>query len=372
VRTLVVSDLHLGAHRQTDVLRREGPLEALCAALEGVDRFVILGDALELRQGPERDVVATAAPILARLGRALRPDGEFVLVTGNHDHHLISPWLAHRALHAPPDPLGLERRLSAEEIAAAPALAALARAIDGAGGAGATLSVAFPGLWLREDVYALHGHYLDRLITLPTFERLATGAMAHVVGPLPAGRGAATAEHFEAALQPIYAWMHAVAQSPAGSWSSGTQTTSASAWKTLSGRRDGRRTVRESMLVRAFPLAVAALNRARLGPLNADISSHELRRAGLRALGEVVWRLGVDAEHVVFGHTHRAGPLPGDDAHEWRVPGTATRLHNPGAWVDEPTFAGGDHTSPYWAGRAIVIDDDGSPPRLERLVEDLG
>ncbi len=124
-------------------------------------------------------------------------------------------------------------------------------------------------------------------------------------------------------------------------------------------------------MARAFPLAVGGLNRARLGPFNADISSDELRRAGLRALGQVVWRLGIEADHVVFGHTHRAGPLPGDDEHEWRVAATGTRLHNGGSWVDEPIFAAGDHRSPYWGGRGIFLEDSG-PPRLERLVDELG
>ena len=40
-------------------------------------------------------------------------------------------------------------------------------------------------------------------------------------------------------------------------------------------------------LVAGFPLAVAALNRAGIGPLRADISVGELRRAGLRAMSEV-------------------------------------------------------------------------------------
>ena len=61
-----------------------------------------------------------------------------------------------------------------------------------------------------------------------------------------------------------------------------------------------------------FPLAVAALNRAGLGPLRAEISGTELRRAGLRAMGEVAARLGLGESYVVFGHTHRSGPLPRD------------------------------------------------------------
>jgi peptidoglycan/xylan/chitin deacetylase (PgdA/CDA1 family) len=33
----------------------------------------------------------------------------------------------------------------------------------------------------------------------------------------------------------------------------------------------------------------------------------------------------VDAPHVIFGHTHRAGPLPADAPGEWRVDGAAAQ-----------------------------------------------
>ena len=31
--------------------------------------------------------------------------------------------------------------------------------------------LAYPGVWLRPDVYATHGHYVDLHITVPSFER---------------------------------------------------------------------------------------------------------------------------------------------------------------------------------------------------------
>ena len=81
------------------------------------------------------------------------------------------------------------------------------------------------------------------------------------------------------------------------------------------------------------------MNRLGLGPFGADISAHELRRAGLRAMGEVVSRLGVqDARHVIFGHTHRAGPLPGE-SEGWWLPGGA-RLTNTGSWIYERRVRG--------------------------------
>jgi len=70
-------------------------------------------------------------------------------------------------------------------------------------------------------------------------------------------------------------------------------------------------------LIAGFPAAIAGLNRTSLGPLRADISGAELRRAALRAFAEVLSRLEIDAPQVIFGHTHRAGPLPPDPPAEW-------------------------------------------------------
>lgn len=358
MRTLVVSDLHLGAARGLDALRRPGPLGGLVEAVRGADRLVILGDAIELRHGPLRDALAAATPVFAALGAALGPAGELVLVPGNHDHALISPWLERRGGAEGPGPLGLEQRAGREPTRALAELAAAAGP--------ARFEVAYPGLWLRRDVYAIHGHYLDRLITVPTFERLAAGAMVRVVGALPDDR--ASPDDFEAALAPLYAWMHAVAQTKHSGWAASRQSTSARTWQALAAA--GPRRLRARAVAAAFPLAVAGMNRAGLGPVRPQLSGDELRRAGLAAMGEVVRLLGVDAAHVIFGHTHRAGPLPDDDVGAWRTPAGAA-LHNPGCWTDEPIFATGGPASPYWGGRAVMLEDDG-PPRLERVVADLG
>jgi hypothetical protein len=117
-----------------------------------------------------------------------------------------------------------------------------------------------------------------------------------------------------------------------------------------------------------FRVAIAGLNRAGLGPLTADVTGSELRRAGVRALGEVVSRLGIDARHVLFGHTHRAGPLARDQPSEWLAPGGA-RLLNTGCWVHEPAFLGRDPAaSPYRAGFAVRLADDG-PLELVNLLD---
>ncbi len=353
MRTLIVSDLHVALHTRADVLRRPAGLEALLGALDGVDRLVLLGDAIELRSEPVARALAVAEPVFAALGRALDGRG-VVLVPGNHDHALIAPW-ASRATRPRPG----EQRARPED--ASPIAAAVARLL----GPGARVELAYPGVWIRDDVYATHGHYLDCHMTVPTFERLAIGAMGRFAG----GGAAACArpEDYEARVAPVYAWIHAVAQGvgrPGAVNGSG----SARAWRALApGSRGTRPRLRARALAAAFPLAVAGLNRAGLGPLSSDLSGDALRRGRLEAMGEVVDRLGIDARHVVFGHTHRTGPLIGDDPDEWRTP-AGTRLYNCGSWVLEThLMTRVAPESPYWPGGCVTVDDDG-PPRLRRLL----
>ena len=127
--------------------------------------------------------------------------------------------------------------------------------------------------------------------------------------------------------------------------------------------------LRSSAVRRGFPLAVATLNRLGLGPLQANISASELRRTALVAMGEVAAALQLGDAHVVFGHTHRAGPLPGDDLQEWRGR-LGARLINTGSWTYSAGFLGQeDSDNPYWPGSCVVVEDDlTQPPRLLRLL----
>jgi Calcineurin-like phosphoesterase len=357
VRTLVVSDLHLGARTGRDVLRRQGRRGALVEALDGFDRLVVLGDVLELRQGPVHEALAAAEPALHEIGAALGAGREVVIVAGNHDHHLVAPWLDRRFRVSDPGPLGLE---SAVELEPSDALAALAGMLDPA-----AVRASYPGVWLRDDVYATHGHYLDRHTTVPAFERIAAGAMARVVREAPSGPR--RAEDYEAVLSPMYAWIHAIAQTGLRDMEETSHGPSTRAREALTGS-DGKRSIRRLALGAAFPALLAGLNRARLGPLRSDLSGPELRRASLRAFGEVVVRLDVDAAHVIFGHTHRAGPLPHDERSEWRLKGS-TAVLNTGSWIHEPTWIGADpRRSPYRPGFAAVVEESG-PPELINLLD---
>ncbi|HXE45528.1 MAG TPA: hypothetical protein VN635_10040 [Conexibacter sp.] len=333
--------------------------EPLIAALrDGVERLVLLGDALELRQGPMREALAIARPFLAQAGAALGADGEIVLVPGNHDHALVAPWLERRHRDGAPLPLGLAETATWTE---SDAIAVLAQAAQPA-----RLTLAYPGVWLRDDVYATHGHYLDRHITVPTLERLSAGAMGRIVGPLPAGE--VTPDDYERALAPIYAWSTALAQH-ADDTTTGTHGVSVRAYRMLSG--NGHRPLRRRALLTLFPLTVAAVNRAGLGPVRADISGAELGRAGVRAMGEAADRLDVaaaGAAHVLFGHTHRAGPREQDAGLPWTTP-AGVRLHNAGCWVYERQFLSATpYESPYWPGTAIRVGQSGPPVAL-RLLE---
>jgi hypothetical protein len=353
VRTIVVSDLHLGSRSEADVLRDPKGRGALLEALDGVDRLVLLGDALELRHGPPSQALEAAHDVFAAIGESLGPHAEVVIVAGNHDHALVAPWMERRAIARHPS-LGLEQETDPHDYEVAGILARWLRP--------ARTRLAYPGLWLRDDVYATHGHYLDRHVTVPTFERLATGAMARVVGEMP--DDGATPEDYEAALAPLYAWLHVVSRHTKLGFErqKGTQ----NAWRLLTD--SGPRPLRDRALVAAFPMAVRLLNLVGVGPVGPDLSPAELRRAGLRAMGEITRRLNVEAEWVLFGHTHRAGPLDGDDRGEWQVAG-GPKLVNTGCWVHERVFLGsGGRRSPYWPGTVVEMGPEG-PPRLRNLLE---
>jgi hypothetical protein len=320
---------------------------------------VLLGDVIEFRQGPYRDALAAAANVLPELGEALGAKGEVVIVPGNHDHYLAEGWLKRRAASGPPDPLGLE---SSVDWWGDEPLASVAEML---GRSGARVSGAYPGIWLREDVYATHGHYLDRHTTVPMFERLGVGAMARALRrPI---EEAHSAEDYEAVLAPLYALIHEVAQS--GRVGTPSPGASAQAWQAL-GRGFRRGTMRQRALTLGAAGAVAALNRAGIGPVRTDLSGQELRRAGLKAFAAVLDALSVQSRYAIFGHTHRAGPLPDDDPGEWTGPGGA-RLINSGCWVHEPIFLGPrPELSPYRAGFGVWLEDDGQPPQVVNLLEE--
>ena len=109
MRTAVISDLHLGARRRRRHASPAGRFATSAReALDGVDRLVLLGDVVELRDRPLAEALAAPRRRSPRLGEIVA-GAEVVIVAGNHDHHLVERWLEDRALDDAA-PLGLEHR----------------------------------------------------------------------------------------------------------------------------------------------------------------------------------------------------------------------------------------------------------------------
>lgn len=361
MRTAIVSDLHLGAGSDADLLRRSAARAPLLEALAGSDRLVLLGDVVELRDRPLPEALELAAPVLRELAAAV---AQVIIVPGNHDHRLVAGWLEQDAL-VRDERLGLADPVHMDLWPASALRDALAHA---------QVTFSYPGFWVRDDVYATHGHYLDRHLTIPTFERLGLALVERTLGLTPAGTDPLdppeiaeeldSPDDYERIVAPVYAFLFALAQAgtPAGRPGGSP---SKRIWDALSAGSSPAARVRGWLLGSvALPGAVGVANRLGLGPVRADLSPGAITRAGIAAMGEVVERLGIDAEHVIFGHTHRRGPLPGEG--EW---GESLRLWNTGSWVHSPSLLGSRaEGSAYWPGTVIFVGDDG-PPAPEHLLD---
>jgi hypothetical protein len=351
--TAIVSDLHLGSGTGEDLARDPAILDILLAEIAPADRLVLLGDLLELRDFPLQRVLETTRPFFSELGRAMS-GRRIVLVPGNHDHWLAEPLLEEVSLDG--GGLGLEHR-------ALPTSKPLSRIASWLGEA--ELSVAYPGVWLRDDVYATHGHYMDCHMTLPRLECLAAAAVMRRAGHPPE---AATPGDYERILRPIYGLAFGRAESGLGN---GSSRPSERAWHAVSGgHRDGGRlatTARKAAIGAGVSAGVWTLNRLLRASFDPDVSAVAITRDGIAAATETARRLGLDAAHVIMGHTHRAGP--GDGEAEWAVPGGG-RLHNTGSWVYADAFHHpGAPPGPYWPGTVTWLEEQG-PPRRARLLAD--
>jgi predicted phosphodiesterase len=366
MRTAVVSDLHLGGLAGADIVREPKTRAALVEAVADSSRLILLGDVVELRERPLAEVFELAEPFFAALAEAT-PGIDLVLVPGNHDHHVLEDWLARRRLERAV-PLELEQR--APEDCEGP-LVRLARSAGNS-----YVSLAYPGIWVRDDVYATHGHYLDRHLTIPTFERLALAAVERALGPAPnesedpldAPEGPTDPDEYERALTPVYAFLFALAQGVSSDRRGPGP--SARIWAAMSQGATRAQKLRGWLLGSvALPGAVGMANRFGLGPVKPDLSPGAITRAGLAAMGEVIDRLAIEADHVVFGHTHRRGPL--QDESGWTAPSGAALL-NSGSWTHMPGLIGSATAaeSPYWPGTVVEAEDSG-PPRARLLLDSL-
>ena len=161
----------------------------------------------------------------------------------------------------------------------------------------ASLDVVYPGLWLDDGVYATHGHYLDRHVTVPSFERLGAGVLGRLLRA-PAD-SAASPDDYEVALAPMYALLDAIAARVGdGRAAAPGQRVGRAPGSACRPTGRARRCARPPARRRLPGRHRARSTRPGIGPLKADLSGVELRRASLRAMGEVVARLGIDARHV--------------------------------------------------------------------------
>lgn len=306
------------------MLRRPAALDRLCAALEATDRLVLLGDTVELAEGYPDAAMREAEPVLRAMGEALGPDRQAVLVPGNHDHALVRPWL--RELRAAGKPLGVSARVP---MRTNPALGRISRWLRPA-----RLQVRYPGVELGDGIWAHHGHYLDRhIVRRPEitadaspmdYERAIGASIADLSAALPA-----------ALVQRAQV---------AGRWARGAG-------------------------VAARPFVAGLPGADALAPLTAAALDFQFRRAGLPAMETATAQLGVTAEHVIFGHLHRSGPLEPDAMDPWLPDGR--RLWNSGSWVYEPMLLSrATPPHPYWPGGALQIDD--GHITVLGLLDDLG
>ena len=284
----MISDLHLGRRTGTDPLSRPEVRSRLIGQLQAADEVVLLGDSIELRDRPLAEALSVASRFFEELGEALA-GRRVTLVPGNHDHQLASAWLERHG-----EPLRLEQRALPEPY---DPLGWVARRMGDT-----RLELAYPGVWLRPDVYATHGHYLDCHIAVRTFECLGRAVSQRLVRR----HGYSAPDDYESVLAPLYRLFYQLAQ---WRW----------AWH---GARLGKAVIRR--------VEGPASRQARLGP-------------GMRAMARVVETLGIQADHVLFGHLHHPG--------EWSTPG-GTRLVNTGTW-----------RGPNTAAACVLVRSDG-PPEL--------
>ncbi len=331
MRTLIVSDLHLGSRLDHHVLAAPEPLRRLLDALDGIERLVLLGDVVELMEGRPQRALEIAEPVLRAIGERLGPERRVTIVPGNHDAPLVRSWVRAQ-----------DRALAPTTEVPFDASLALARIVSWLGPA--RVEVSYPGVWLSDRVWATHGHYLDVHLMPVSGYGIGRGRLRR----LP--RDGAVPADYELRRRP-----------------SAVQVTR---WlpRPVAALVDD---IAELMRASTMPLVRRQLLNRRLAPLTALVLGAQVRRASIPALARVVHRLGIDADWVVFGHVHRLGPLADDDPRAWRGPGGRPRILNTGSWVLEPLLA--HHSSPmrpYWPGGAVLLED-GADPRAIALLDDL-
>jgi hypothetical protein len=352
MKTAIISDLHLGLASGGDVLRDPEIRAALLAELRGAERLILLGDIVELREQPLGAALDQALPFFAELGAAVG-DVEVVLVPGNHDARFAEPLLDRLSIEGVPLPLDATAEPAGPTATIAAALSP------------ARLRISYPGIWLRDDVFATHGHYMDLHLRLPRAECVLLAAVTRLAGPLPDPAGPVD---YERLVRPLYGLAYGAAQGRPRRARRRQLGPSEAAWELVAGDRPDRtrgRRAKARAARAAFPLAVAGVNRLLRADFESEVSGESIFRSGVEGATELARRLGVDGVHVITGHTHRGGPRPEEEP--WLLPGGG-RLHNTGNWVfSTPLHNPGRPPNSYWPGTVTWLEGADPPRRVELL-----
>ena len=396
--TALISDLHLGAWQLNDLLRYPIFIERLTKTLEGVDEVYLLGDVLELRFQRLELALQAAQPFFAALGETLRArrtrqgrTPRVVFVAGNHDYHFALQLIER------------EQEMAIERGDAKPykfpgkippprdtlLLRQLRRMI----GPGVDVEFAYSYVVLQTaggPALAMHGHYLDLHLASPAERLLALVEQALTAYRLETLRPGF--DLYEAVLRPQNELLYWIGQSPAGAQ------VQSEIWRRL---RGDNRHVPRGLLARlrriairralraAEALAGAAARQLTDRVLRGDATNISPARAtgveeGIRAFMDSLYALQEDlfaAErwtappaYVIFGHTHRPGPLPGVDATAlWRAPwaGHEVQVLNTGSWMyDVERALTQEYYETHWPGTLVLIPDGGEP-RVVSVLKDL-
>ncbi len=324
LRTLIISDLHLGHRARHDVLRWPGPRGRLLDTLDGVDRLVLLGDLAELVTRNRRRALEVAEPVLREIGQRLGPGREAIVVPGNHDSPLVRAWARAQG-----------NRLTLDTVVPPDASPALARVVSWL--TPARVQVRYPGVWLADRIWATHGHYLDRhLMPESTFGILRGDRSTRRWAPARPSDYERARSRSRRAREPfltrlLHRPVATLVQSASG-----------------------------LVRVAALPTLPRLLMNARLTSLTAATIDFQMRHASIPAMARTARQLGVDADWIIFGHVHRFGPL--DSESVWLPPGGGPRFLNTGSWLYEPLLVDRAHPPhPYWPGGAVLLAPGGDP-----------
>ncbi len=380
--TAILSDLHLGAAHGDDLLRYPFFCDLLREQLDGMNHIILLGDILDLRFQQLEDALLIATPFLSMLGAVLRGAGHprVTYIPGNHDHHYALRLIEseqERAIEA-----GEQFRL---RQVVAPADFFLSRQLGRIIGSGVEVRFVYFYDLLESSqgpILLTHGHYLDlhlgaapaRLLSLVQASIAAAGQTVQTLSP----------DLYEAILRPQYELLHWIGQSPGGGQMQSR------IYERLRGGAPPN--TRLSQLRRAALRGAASVG-GRVGVALAETLANRLVKGGLSltspareaqaeatirafnlCLEELEPALPPGIRSVIFGHTHRPGPLEEvDTAEHWKVTlrGQELAVMNSGSWLyNDGKARSPDYRPQRWPGTFILIPDHG-PPRLVEVLAHL-